>query len=559
VPLYSVVLRENERVDDPTVAPIAAAAEPSLRAADAIIEISADAVISIDDQQRIIRFNRGAEEIFGYARSEMLGRPLDLLLPERFRGLHSQHVTRFGNADVSARRMGERRPISGLRANGEEFPAEASISKVDIAGERIYTVVLRDISDRQRAERASQFLARAGELLAGSLDTTRTLEQVAQLALPLMGDWCVGFIADDAMVVRRALAAHHDPARAQEMLRLRSVPFRSNPAHPATQALQEGQSQLLASIDDTQLLALADDAEHLEVLRSLNPRSLIAVPLKARDRILGALCFFFERSQRAHDEEDLALAEELARRAALALDNARLYGEATAAIRARDDVLAVVSHDLGNPLSAVRVNSAVLLRRHSEDDPDRIPLANIRGSVEQMERLIGDLLDVKRIEAGMLSLEREPLVVSALLADIAEAAQTWIDGRVLRLEADGSVDGLRVFADPQRVFQVFSNLVGNAARYSPQGSDVALRVAREGNTAVFSVSDAGPGIPAEHLPHIFDRFWQARRTGRHGIGLGLAIVKGIVEAHGGRAWAESELGTGSTFYFTLPLHEPARA
>jgi PAS domain S-box-containing protein len=550
------VLRDNERVADPTAAPIAAAAESSLPAAEAIIEISADAVISIDDQHRIIRFNRGAEEIFGYARSEVLGRPLDVLLPERFRGAHSRHVARFGEGEVAARRMGERRPISGLRANGEEFPAEASISKVDIAGERIYTVVLRDISDRQRAEQASQFLARAGELLAASLDTTRTLEQVAQLALPLMGDWCVGFLADDAMVVRRALAAHHDSARSQEMSRLRSIPFRKNPAHPATEALRDGRSHLLESIDDAQLRALADDAEHLEVLRSLNPRSLIAVPLKARDRILGALCFFFDRSHRAHDQEDLTLAEELARRAALALDNARLYGEATAAIRARDDVLAVVSHDLGNPLSAIRVNSAVLLRRRAEDDPDRKQLENIRSSVAQMERLIGDLLDVKRIEAGLLSLEREALAVSAILNEVAETAQTWIDGRVLSLEVDGSADGLRVFADPHRVIQVFSNLVGNAARYSPNESEIVVRVGREGNATVFSVADAGPGIPAEHLSHIFDRFWQARRTGRHGIGLGLAIVKGIVEAHGGRVWAESELGTGSTFYFTLPLHEP---
>jgi PAS domain S-box-containing protein len=552
------VLEQHERAASPQIDLVSAEPESS-RAADAIIEISADAVISIDDQQRIIRFNRGAEEIFGYSRSEMLGRPLELLLPERFRAAHGGHIARFGSADIAARRMGERRPISGLRANGEEFPAEASISKVDVAGQRIYTVVLRDISDRQRAERASRLLAQAGDLLVSSLEPNRTLEQVAQLALPLLGDWCVGFLAEPSGVVRRALTEHRDSARAPDMRHLRMLPFRGNPAHPATEVLQDGQARLISAIDDSRLQALADDVEHLAIMRSLNPRSMIAVPMKTRDRILGALCFFFDRkSLRAHDPDDLVLAEELARRAALALDNARLYEEAKNAVRARDDVLAVVSHDLGNPLSAIRVNTAVLLRRRSpEEGPDRKHLENIRASVEQMERLINDLLDVKRIEAGLLSLERESLIVSVLLNEVADAATTWIDGRTVRIDPDRSAEGVRVFADPQRILQVFSNLVGNAARFTPPGEELAMRVAREGDQAVFSVADAGPGIPAEHLPHIFDRFWQARRSGRHGIGLGLAIVKGIVEAHGGRVWAESELGTGSTFYFSLPLHDPA--
>ncbi len=544
----------NESPKNVASRPHGAADADSARLSDAIIEISADAIISIDARQCIVRFNRGAEEIFGYKASEVIGRTLDLLLPERFRDAHLQHVTRFGSASVSARRMGERRLISGLRANGEEFPAEASISKVDVGGDRIYTAVLRDITERQRAEQASQFLARAGELLAGSLDADRTLESVAQLALPVLGDGCMIFLTAGGGVVRRALTAHRNHARAPEMLRLREIAFLMKPAHPVTPALLEGRSNLVTQLADADLQALADDAEHLAIMRSLNPRSMLAVPLTTRGNILGALCFFFDGSRaRVHDRHDVELAEELARRTSLALDNARLYAEATQAIQARDDVLAVVSHDLGNPLSAIRVANAILLRRIPEGDESHRQLDNIRASLDQMERLIRDLLDVKRIEAGLLSLERETVVVSVLMREVVEAAERWIDGRMLQYSAEPETEGLRVKADPQRIMQVLSNLLGNAARFAPQGAEIGVGARRSGEQVVFSVVDTGPGIPAEHLPHLFDRFWQARRTGRHGIGLGLAIVKGLVEAHGGQVWAESELGVGSTFFFTLPI------
>ena len=536
-----------------------AAEAHSQRAADAIIEISADAIISVDAQQRIVRFNRGAEEIFGYSQSEVIGRTLDLLLPERFQGVHPQHLARFGSSDVAARRMGERRLISGLRASGEEFPAEASISKVDVGGERIYTVVLRDITERQRAEQASQFLARAGDLLAGSLDANRTLESVAQLALPLLGDGCKIFLTSDGEPARRAVTAHRNRARATALLRLREIPFLMKAAHPVTPALLEGRSNLVARLDDADLQALADDPEHLAIMRSLSPRSMLVVPLKTRGKTFGALCFFFDASRtRGHDQQDLELAEELARRTSVALDNARLYAEATQAIQARDDVLAVVSHDLGNPLSAIRVNNAVLQRRTPDGDPAHKQIANIRASVDQMERLIRDLLDVKRIEAGLLSLERETVVITVLMSEAGEAGERWVDGRTLRCSADPDTNGLRVYADSQRILQVLSNLLGNAARFAPPDAEIQVRAQRADDQVVFSVADSGPGIPAEHLPHIFDRFWQARRTGRHGIGLGLAIVKGIVEAHGGRVWAESELGVGSTFFFTLPIETPAK-
>ena len=530
--------------------------EQALRVSDAIIAISADAIISTDEEQRIIRFNHGAETIFGYTAEEVSGQPIEVLLPERFRATHRGHVQRFRDSSVPARRMGERRPISGLRKNGQEFPAEASISKTWLDDRLIFTVVLRDVTDRLRTEQGQRFLAQAGALLASSLDADQTLESIASLAVPVLGDWCVVFLGGSGVPLRRALTVHAQHGNTEAMRHLREIPVNLRPEHPFLHELLRGESVKLAGFDETVIDAMADSPIHAAVLRSLRPHSLIAVPLKARDRIMGAIAFFLdEDSRRVHDEVDLELAEELGRRAALALDNARLYQEAQAAVRTRDDVLAVVSHDLGNPLSAIRVGTTVLLRQLPESPANEVArrqVDNIRSSALQMERLIRDLLQVKQIEAGYLTLERERLAPVVLLSEAVEQLEPLVFAKEQNLRRVDETDGVYVYGDRERLLQVFSNLIGNAVKFTPSGGQITIGAQVQDPVVVFSVSDSGPGIPQEHLPHVFDRFWQARRTGRHGIGLGLAIVKGIVEAHGGSVSVDSEIGQGTTFRFTLP-------
>ncbi len=548
----------SSNAEPPIPLSLSALAQKALSLSDAIITISADAIISTDEQQRIIRFNHGAEEIFGYTAQDILGQPLDILLPERFRATHTEHVRRFGESPVAARRMGERRQISGLRKNGQEFPAEASISKTSLDDQLIYTVVLRDVTDRLRTERGQRFLAQAGALLASSLDADRTLESLASLAVPMLGDWCIMLLGGEGIALRRALTVHANPARADQMQRLRDIPMQQRPEHPFLPALLKGESIRLVGFGEEVIDAMADNGEHAAILRALRPHSLVAVPLKARDRVMGAMAFFFDQeSLRVHDEVDLDLAEELGRRAALALDNARLYQEAQAAVRTRDDVLAVVSHDLGNSLSAIRIGTTVLLKQlpvDSSAEPARKQVDNIRSAVLQMERLIRDLLQVKQIESGYLALEREKLAARSLLAQAVEQLAPLAAAKEQSFQQVVETDHTYIFADRERLMQVLSNLIGNAVKFTPAGGQVTIGAQTKSNAVVFWVTDSGPGIPEEHLPHVFDRFWQARRTGRHGIGLGLAIVKGIVEAHGGTVWVESEIGQGSTFRFTLPLH-----
>ena len=531
--------------------------ELALRASDAIIAISADAIISIDESHRIIRYNNGAQEIFGYTPDEILGRTIDILIPERFRERHPSQIEGFAASPTVARRMGERRQISGLRKGGQEFPAEASISKTRIGDQWMFTVALRDVTDRVRAQRAQSFLAQATALLNGSLDAERTIESIAALSLPTLGDWCVVFLGGNGEPYRRALSVHTSKERAGEMRKLLEIPFTARAEQPVMRCLDKGESLLIPDFNAEVLDAWSDDGAHREILTKLNPSSAVAVPLLARATQIGAICFFFDAtSGHVHDQDDLDLANELARRAGMALDNARLYALAQTAVAARDDVIAVVSHDLGNPLAAIRVSATVLARTlERRSDPDDVLMQqvdNIRSSVQHMERLIKDLLDVKRIDAGFLALDKGRVAVRVLLEEVSDAYRELAASRGVSLQCDDGAEAGFVIADHARIAQVFSNLIGNSLKFTPAGGVIRVSVAREAETMAFSVEDNGSGIPAEHLPHIFDRFWQARRTGRQSMGLGLAIVKGIIDAHGGSLRVNSELGAGTTFTFTLP-------
>lgn len=528
-----------------------------------IVSTSADAIITMDESQRITDFNRGAEAIFGWPAAEVIGRPLELLLPERFRTHHGDHVRGFGESAETARRMGERREIAGLRRNGEEFPADASISKLDLGGQRLFTVVLRDITALKRAESVQAFLARAGGLLAASLDIPTVFASVAQLAVEFLADCCEIFEGESAQAVIRVAVAASDNAREAELAGTCPHGVSPDPRHPVWTALETGEPELLEEMDGPALAARAGEA--LRLFEALPVRSAMIVPLRPRGRTSGAIAFYSHRPH-GFGHEDLALARELAARAALAVDNARLYQAARDAVRARDDVLAVVSHDLGNPLSAIRIGVSLLLRTHEasgEEGGGWEHLAGIKQSVEQMERLIRDLLDVKRIEAGQLSLARKRVRPASLIDSIVDMMAPLAESRNIEIRTRVARPLPMIEADPERLIQALVNLVGNSIKFTDDGGHVEIGCESTGREVVFRVEDNGPGIDETDLSHIFDRFWQATRKHvdgdlRLGLGLGLAIVKGIVQAHGGRAWAESQRGKGTTIRIALPAAGPPK-
>lgn len=349
-----------------------------------IVDIAADAVICIDAEQKITLFNEGAIKIFGWTADEVMGKPLEMLLPERFRDAHAGHVAGFRNSKDHARRMGERREISGLRKNGEEFPAEAAITKVHMGDKVVFSVVLRDITDQVQLQK---------------------------------------------------------------------------------------------------------------------------------------------RLQRA--------------------------------VVARDETVGMVAHDLRNPLSAIKMLAAtVLAEGESLPNPAREKLDMIRSAASQMDRLIEDLLDVTRVEAGRMRVEPESVVVTELIDAALTTLRPLVESAKLQLSVDAGPRARRVLADRPRIGQVLSNLVGNSVKFTPPGGSITIRAAAHDEGVCFSVADTGSGIAKEQLPSVFDRFWQAQSPIRvRGAGLGLPIARGIVQAHGGRMWAESEPQRGSTFYFILPADD----
>jgi signal transduction histidine kinase len=238
----------------------------------------------------------------------------------------------------------------------------------------------------------------------------------------------------------------------------------------------------------------------------------------------------------------------------------RQYEEARQAVAAREQVLKIVSHDLRNPLHTIAMSTELLLEGGGSEEQRKKQIAIVRRAGERMNRLVKDLLDVAKLEAGKVAIQPRPTAVRPILAEAEDMLRPIASEKSLRLETEMTDELPRINADAGRVVQLLSNLVGNAVKFTPAGGRIVMRARAAGPLVQLSVADTGPGIPAEQLPHIFGRFWQADPTDRRGIGLGLAISKAIVEAHGGRLWAESRVGEGTTFHFTLPATEPgARA
>ncbi|HEV7506565.1 MAG TPA: ATP-binding protein [Thermoanaerobaculia bacterium] len=419
-------------------------------------------------------------------------------------------------------------------------------------GERVYTL------KSARAEENLRLLADAGAMPTESLDLTATLQSAARLAVSGFADWCVIDLSTDEGPIERVATAHADPARQALVEELKRFPPRGDEPHGPALVLRTGQAQRLEQMSPECLATAGRDPEHRRVFTALAPSSALQVPLAARGRILGVWSFYSSSSGRLYDEGDLALAEELGRRAALAIDNARLYGAAQAANLAKDQFLATLSHELRTPLTPVL---AVISSLEGDDRLEakvRDSLAMVRRNVELEARLIDDLLDLTRISRGKLELSRRPTDLRQIVEQAIETCcgQDMASGR-LSIVKDLAAADQTVWADAPRLSQVFWNLLNNAIKFTPEGGTITVRSWFETDEIVVQVSDTGVGIRLEALGHIFNAFEQgdlgtARRFG--GLGLGLAISKAIVELHGGRLSAESEgVDHGATFTVRLPV------
>ncbi|MFL5601039.1 MAG: PAS domain S-box protein [Gemmatimonadaceae bacterium] len=412
--------------------------------------------------------------------------------------------------------------------------------------------------EAESAQKRATLLAEASRVLSASFDYQTTLAALVRLTVPALADYCALDIVETDDKFERIGEAHVDPAKSLLLKEVATFPRSALTArHPLIRVITTGEPVLEAEISSAFIRQSFAEAGQRAVVEALEPRSLICVPLVASGRPLGALTLVTSGSGRRFSIADLSLAVDIARRAAVVVEHARLYNEAQQATKARDDVLAVVAHDLRNPLNTVSMAVSLMLESTPpERVQERRQVEIVRRAADRMNRMIQDLLDVKRMESGRLTIELKPEEPGSLINDTVDMLRPLAAGTGIMLDTALDDDLPCVVADAARIQQVLSNLVGNAVKFTPRNGRITVSAERIDGEVRFGVIDTGPGIPAEQVPHIFGRFWQARASDRRGIGLGLAIAKGIVEAHNGRIWVESHVGLGSTFYFTLPSASP---
>jgi PAS domain S-box-containing protein len=510
-------------------------------------------LIFTDYSGRVREANDTFLRMLGFTRQELAeGRMRwDMLTPSEYK-------------DATARALAE------LQATGDAHPFEKEYFRKD--GSRVpvlmgstrveeqqlnFTFVL-DLTQRKQVEQRLHLLSEASTLLGGSLDYTETLESLTRLVVPQFADWCaVDMLTEDGRVERLAVA-HPDPEKVEVVRELiLHNPVELSSPTGAGRVLRTGEPLWIPDIPEEALVAVTRSPEALRVLRALGLRSYLCVPLMARGRVLGCLTLVHAESGRRYTQEDLRLADDVARRAALSVDNARLYREAQEAIRLRDEFLSIASHELKTPLTSLRLQLSLIQRNMGAESQERLQ-PKVVGAHRQVDRLSGlvdTLLDVSRIATGRIALERTEVDLCLMAREAVERLREVFEqaGSPVHLHADAPVLG---WWDTLRLDQVLVNLLTNAAKYG-QGRPISIRVEADAERARFIVQDEGIGIPPDALPRLFGRFERAVST-RHygGLGLGLFISREIVQAHGGRIEVRSQPGAGSTFVVDLPRGRP---
>jgi len=410
--------------------------------------------------------------------------------------------------------------------------------------------LIREQAARAEAEAQQKrfaFLADAGKVLAGSLDYQETFQNLACLVVPRLADLCIIDIADEYGELRHVALAQLEQKEEYGLQDFRERYASSLAAkHCATKVFHTGKSEMCCDMDDKTLCDLFDREEDRQLVRSLAATSFIAVPLRAHDRVLGAITMV-NTSERMCGPNELSLAEELAQRAALAVDNAGLYNaaqqarmEAERASLAKDRFLAMLSHELRTPLTPVLASIFALEDDEKVPEDMRESLQLIRRNVELEARLIDDLLDLTRISKGKVQLSFEVVDAHTLLRNALEICHSEIDQKKLALQTDFAAEKVHLHADPARLQQIFWNLIKNAVKFTPDGGKLSVRTSNDGNGELrVEVEDSGCGIDDELLPRIFNAFEQGDHAQLGGLGLGLAISKALVETHNGRISAES--------------------
>lgn len=517
-----------------------------------VIERNADAIVVVDREGDIQFANGAACRIFNSTREALVG-------------------TSFGFPLVA----GETTELD-LVSNGEPCVVEMRVVQSEWDGQPANIASLRDITERKRAEeiarglaaeqaarRAAEslatrfrFLAECGAVLSSSLDYTTTLSEIARLCGSHLADWVIVYVVDADGSIQRLEIAHRDPDKAQTIEQLLSYPLQGAPLATIARVIESGQPLVKAGVGENELQQFAQDERHLELIRQVGLGAFMLVPMVARQKPIGAIALISAAPQ-PFSSDEVALARDLAARAALAVDNARLYEDAKRANQVKTDFLALISHDLRTPLNSI-IGYAELMGMGIPDpitDGQRVRLERIRSSAGHLLYLMNELLAFARLDSKHEEIDIGEAELGALTRDVVSVVEPLASERGLTLKVDLPAEVVLLRTDANKVRQVLVNLVTNAIKYTEQGQ-VGLWARRTGETVTIEVRDTGGGIAPEHLERIFEPFWQidtSQRTRGGGTGLGLSIVKRLVQLLAGEITVESALQRGSIFRVTLPI------
>lgn len=490
-----------------------------------LIETARDSIVVINENAKIIYVNHQVEHWFGYRKSELIGRELNFLVPD------------------------SNEPC-GKRKDGSLFPVALSFSPTDTREGRLITTVIRDITDVKKRDRQAELVAGLGQRLTETLDFDVIINDSAEMLVPDFADYCVIRIADGNGKLYSKKVAHKNPAMVH---RYEEFVEKLESSRVIQKALQDliKKGKTIVSIPGRNLHCNVDP-ELVQMMKELGIHSYIVVPLIPRNTVAGTLSFVMTDPHREFQEEEIKFFEDIGHRIALSMENAKLYKDATQAIKTREEVLSVVSHDLKSPIAAIKMRLEIMRRNKTLCEEKVIEHTDkIMKTLDHMQSLISDILDFAKLESGTFSLDRCDHTLEEIVTPLTEMIEPQASAKNIRFHLDIFHGDHVINCDAVRIRQVLSNLLGNALKFTPPGGSIHLIATRDDKKIQFCVTDTGWGIAAENIDKVFERFWQSTTTKKMGSGLGLSICKAIVEAHGGQIWVESELQVGSKFYFSL--------
>lgn len=533
-----------------------------------VLEHALDAVVGMDENNIIIDWNAQSEKTFGWKKEEVIGSKLvNLIIPADFKAAHQkglEHFLKTGIGPILNRRI----EVEAMNRAGERFPVELTVIPINIEGSFIFYSFIRDLTKVKQVEKAEKQMQVQMELLskvstvllADPLGFETRVNKFVHMLVPAIADWAiVDIIKDDE--VKLLAVAHSDPAQVEKIKSMRvKFPPGKDSQVGVFNVIHSGNSELVASIDHDLLRQASVNEEHFQLMKDLKLESYICVPLSAHGQILGSLTLVKDATHH-FEKQHLNLAQELANRAAFAIHNAQLYDKAKEAIQARDEFLSIASHELKTPITSMKLNTQIFekkLAQHPELYEEGKPVFRLldvyNRNVDRMAKLIEDMLDITRISTGKLKLEMTSENLSELILETIERLSEELKVSGLKVETNlASTTSLPI--DRFRMEQVLSNLITNAIKYAP-GKKLVIGLKQQGPDLLISVADQGAGIASQNLDRIFSRFERAISANISGLGLGLYISRQIVEAHGGKIWAESVVGEGTTFFVQLPINAP---